>query len=220
VLSDPGTYRRSPCSHREDPNSVSVSVSFAHVRACPRLLGCRAYAQVSDVSASHGGPDASWKAGTGSTEFRRAHAPQRSAAAAANCSNECQRAARLDIQCGPGAGSGSPVLSGAVADYRRFQYSRQYHVSLCSVSDRRCGAPAHSSGPQKRIRLAHYRNSTRYGPGIARICSAASLVPNSVEVYCVPRSEWKMQSTAKVWLRAAISKASPTRLVRIWSAIA
>src|SRR5215217_3078151 len=77
------------------------------------------------------------------------------------------RAVRLDIRCGPRAGFGSPMLSEAAADYRRFQYSGQYLVLLCSVSDRRCGAPAHSSRPQKRIRLAHCRSSTRCGPGIA-----------------------------------------------------
>ena len=40
------------------------------------------------------------------------------------------RLARLDIRCGPGVGSGSLTRSGAVADYRRFQYSGQYLVSL------------------------------------------------------------------------------------------
>jgi hypothetical protein len=53
------------------------------------------------------------------------------------------RLARLSIRCGPGAGSGSLTLSGAVADYRRFQYSEQYLVSLCSGSDKRFGGPAH-----------------------------------------------------------------------------
>jgi hypothetical protein len=52
------------------------------------------------------------------------------------------RAARLGIRCGPHAGSGSLTLSGAVADYRIFQYSGQYRVSLSSGSDKRCGAPA------------------------------------------------------------------------------
>jgi hypothetical protein len=41
------------------------------------------------------------------------------------------RVARLDNQCGPGAESGSPMLSGVAADYRRFQYSRQYLAWLC-----------------------------------------------------------------------------------------
>ena len=52
------------------------------------------------------------------------------------------RAARLGIRCGPHAGSGSLMLSGVAADYRRFLYSGQYLVWLCSGSDRRCGAPA------------------------------------------------------------------------------
>jgi Transposase, Mutator family len=53
------------------------------------------------------------------------------------------RLARLGIRCGPGVGFGSLTLSGVVADYRRFQYSGQYRVSLYSGSDRLCGAPAH-----------------------------------------------------------------------------
>ena len=50
------------------------------------------------------------------------------------------RAALLNIRCGPCGGSGSLTPSGVVADYRRFQYSGQYLVSLYSGSDRRCDA--------------------------------------------------------------------------------
>jgi hypothetical protein len=53
-------------------------------------------------------------------------------------------AARLNIRCGPRAGSGNLTLSGVGVDYRRFQYSGQYRVLLYSGSDKRCGAPAHS----------------------------------------------------------------------------
>src|SRR5215211_134876 len=59
------------------------------------------------------------------------------------------RPAGLDIRCGPRTGFGSLTLSEAAADYRRFQYSGQYLVSLCSGSDKRCVPPAHFLGCEK-----------------------------------------------------------------------